>query len=265
MSTQVVAKLGYVGPMVAYPVSATINPQKRSNLAWDWREVTINDGADIPGGATLEKHGFTVLSHKSATTDFNTSYDWHDAYCRELADIAKQITGANEVVVRACGLGSTRLSDGNGTVSFCHNDYTAASVGRHIADIDPGRVEERLKKRFTIFNLWRLVSPPPQSRPLAVCDSTSVQIADLVPSMTHWGPPDEEVYHQNALFRYSPLHRWYYYPDLRTDQILVWAGFDSDPRFPSIVPHAAFDNPACADPDAYRTAVHGRAYVFYDA
>ena len=97
------------------------------------------------------------------------------------------------------------------------------------------------------------------------CLAGRLAIADLMPSMTHWGPPDEEVYHQNALFRYSPLHRWYWYPNLRTNEILIWAGFDSDPRFPSIVPHAAFDNPACGDPNAYRTAVHGRAYVFYDA
>jgi hypothetical protein len=265
MSSQVRAKVGYVAPMVAYPISATINPEKRSNLVWDWREVPICDGDGIPGGASLETHGFTCVAHESAVADFNESYDWMPTYTRELADLIKRMTGAPEVVVRACGLGSTRMSGGNGTVSFCHNDYTAASVGRHIAEIDPARAEERLSKRFAIYNMWRLVSPPPQSKPIAICDSTSVAIADLVPGMTHWGPPDEEVYHQNSLFRYSPKHRWYYYPRLTRDQILIWAGFDSDPRFPSIVPHAAFDNPDCTDPSAYRTAVHGRAYAFFDA
>jgi hypothetical protein len=47
--------------------------------------------------------------------------------------------------------------------------------------------------------------------------------------------------------------------------VLVWAGYDSDPSRPSIVPHVAFDNPNCGDPAAYRTAVHGRAYCFFDA
>lgn len=265
MSAQVVARLGYVAPMVAYPVSATIHPEKRSNLKWDWRAVPIHDAAGIPDGATLERHGFTCAAHVSAVPDFDESHDWVPSYSDELAGFIQAMSGAAEVVVSAVGLGSTRLAGGNGTVGFCHNDYTAASVGRHIADLDAERAEERLAKRFAIYNVWRLVSPPPQSTPLAICDSTSVAIADLVPGLTHWGPPDEEIYHQNALFRYNPSHRWYYYPDLNRDQLLIWAGFDSDPRFPSIVPHAAFDDPECNDPAAYRTAVHGRAYAFFDS
>ena len=266
MSSHVFAKLGYVAPMIAYPISATIWPEKRSNLVWDRREVPIHDGDEIPGGATLEKHGFTCVPHVSSISDFDESYDWVPAYTDELVALIKQMSGASEVVVRALGLGSTRLSGGNGAVEFCHNDYTAASVGRHIAEIDSERAAERLTKRFAIYNMWRLVSPPPQSKPLAICDSTSVAIADLVPGMTHWpaGGPDEETYHQNSLFRYSPSHRWYYYPRLDRDRILIWAGYDSDPRFPSIVPHVAFDNPECTDPTAYRTAVHGRAYAFFD-
>ena len=265
MSKDVVAKLGYVAPTVAYPVSATIDPEKtRSNLKYDWREVTIRDGAAIPGGAQLATHGFTCQPHVSKVRHFDQSEDWFAPYIAEMIALAKAMTGAAQVEVAALGLGSTRLGGGNGTVPFCHNDYTAASVGRHIAELDPAKAEARLAKRFAVYNMWRLVSPPPQSKALAVCDSTSVAIADMMPGLTHWGPPDEEVYHQNSLFRYNPAHRWYWYPELTRDQILIWAGFDSDPRMPSIVPHAAFDNPECDDPAAYRTAVHGRAYCFFD-
>lgn len=267
MNPPVKAKLGYVAPTVAYPVSAVIHAERRSNLKWDWHEVEIHDAAEISGGARLESHGFTCVEHKSAIDDYDEAGSWMEQYAAEMVDLAKQLTGASEAVVAAngLGLGSTRLSGGYGTVSFCHNDYTAASVGRHISELDPDRAEERLSKRFAVFNMWRLVSPPPQSRPLAICDPNTVAISDLMPSMTHWGPPDEEVYHQNSLFRYNPAHRWYHYPDLDRDRIVIWAGFDSDPRFPSIVPHAAFDNPDCTDPHAYRTAVHGRAYAFFDA
>jgi hypothetical protein len=267
MSAPVIAKLGYVGPMAAYPVSATFAPERRSNLVWDRREVAIHDGDEIPGGASLETHGFACVPHETAIGEFGEDYAWAPAYSQELAALIRQMTGASDVVVRALGLGSTKLSGGNGAVEFCHNDYTAASVGRHILELDAERAEDRLSRRFAVFNMWRLVSAPPQSKPLAICDSTSVAISDLVPGMTHWpnADPEEEIYHQNALFRYSPAHRWFYYPRLERDRILVWAGYDSDPRFPSIVPHAAFDNPGCTDPNAYRTAVHGRAYAFFDA
>ena len=267
MHPPVRAKLGYVAPTVAYPVSAVIHAERRNNLRWDMREVEIRDADEIPGGARLESHGFTCVEHASCVTDYDEAGSWLEPYAAEMAELARSLTGAGEVVVSAIGLGfgSTRMSGGNGTVGFCHNDYTAASIGRHIHEIDPDRAGERLSKRFAVYNMWRLVSPPPQSRPLAICDPNTVRIADLMPSMTHWGPPDEEVYHQNSLFRYNPAHRWYHYPELTEGKIIVWAGFDSDPRFPSIVPHCAFDNPDCDDPQAYRTAVHGRAYCFFDA
>jgi hypothetical protein len=267
MSPPVTATLGYVAPMVPHPVSAAFSPERRSNLVFDRREVAIHDAAEIPGGPKLATHGFECVEHVSAIPEFDHQYSWLEAYAAEMIDLAKRLTGGSEAHVspNGLGLGSTRLSGGNGTIEFVHNDYTAASIGRHVHDIDPAKAQERLGKRFAVFNMWRLVSPPPQSRGLAICDPNSVRIADLVPGQTHWGPPDEEIYHQNALFRYSPAHRWYWWPELTRDQVLVWAGFDSDPRRPSIVPHVAFDNPNCADPDAYRTAVHGRAYVFFDA
>ena len=66
------------------------------------------------------------------------------------------------------------------------------------------------------------------------------------------------------MFRYSPRHRWYYYLDLRNDETLVWCGYDSDPDFPSIVPHAAFKDPSVEDPAAERTNVHGAVYAFFE-
>ena len=275
MNAPVLARIGYVAPMIPYPVSAAADPETRSNMLWDWREMPIHDGRSIPGGASLEKHGFAVLPHRTAIADFNRSRDWAAPYAREIEALIKDISGAVEVVIPqmkflhdgveaempAVRLGSTRMTGGAGTVDFCHNDFTAASVGRHIADIDPVRAEERLGKRFAIYNTWRLISEPPQSKPLAICDPTSVTIADLVPGDTYYY---DEIYHQNALFRHNPNHRWYHYPDLGRDEVLIWAGFDSDPRFPSIVPHCAFENPDCTDPDACRVNVDTRAYAFFD-
>ena len=51
---------------------------------------------------------------------------------------------------------------------------------------------------------------------------------------------------------------------LSIGEVLIWAGFDSDPRFPSIVPHCAFENPNCTDPAACRVNVDTRAYAFFD-
>jgi hypothetical protein len=105
MSSPIRAKLGYVAPTVAYPVSATINPEKRSNLNWDWREVAIHDASQIPGDAQLESHGFTCVEHASAVTEFDESGGWLEQYAGEMVELARQLTGASEVVVAANGLG----------------------------------------------------------------------------------------------------------------------------------------------------------------
>jgi len=142
MGAQMSAKIGYVAPMIPYPVSAAADPETRANMIWDWREMPIRSGRSIPGGATLEQHGFAVVPHRSAITNFDERRDWAAAYAREVEALIQQISGATKVIIPqvrylhdgtvtempAVRLGSTRLTGGAGTVDFCHNDFTAASV-----------------------------------------------------------------------------------------------------------------------------------------
>jgi hypothetical protein len=242
-----------------------------SNIKWDWRDVVVRDAREIPGGARLERQGFTTLLHRTAITNWSDDA-WKDQFTREVTDIVRRATGASEVVVtRNSRRGEypfvMRSSRGEGKgppVAFCHNDYTPGSAPCHLAADYPDRAEALFAKRFAIYNVWHLVSPPPQSHPLALCDATSVAAADLVSCEAYGAEAKRAAYAENAMFRYNPAHRWYYYPDLRTDETLIWCGYDSDPSFPSIVPHAAFRDPGCTDSAAERTSVDGAVYAFFD-
>jgi hypothetical protein len=259
MSDPVCGVIGYVAPMTVYPTSS-YDPAKR-NMKYDWREVPIHDAHEIPGGATLERHGFTTLPCEMSEVDLDAGEDWGPGFTREAVSLIQRMTGASDVVPSPPRGASTKYSGPAGTIDFCHNDYTGASIGTFVVELDPAKAEARLARRFAVYNIWRLISPLPQSRPLAICDASSVAAADVVPSQTHY---TGDIYRQNALFRYNPAHRWYYYPNMRKDEILVWAGYDSDPRFPSLVPHVAFDDPTCTDPKAYRSNIDMRLYVFFD-
>lgn len=35
MNAQVLARIGYVAPMIPYPVSAAADPETRANMVWD--------------------------------------------------------------------------------------------------------------------------------------------------------------------------------------------------------------------------------------
>jgi hypothetical protein len=265
--TAVIGRLGYIRPIGEVVFShPSCNPELE-NLDWDWRDVEIGDARRVEGGGcTLERHGFTTMPHPTAVTNWEGTA-WQPQFDQEAVAMVQQATGAAKVVVSHYSFlpRSTRFAAEGGPLGFCHNDYTGGSAARHIARDCPELAPDFLKKRFAIYNLWHLISPPPQSVPLALCDATTVAIADLIPAEARAGTKEKPfVFGENSMFRYSPRHRWYYYPDLRNDETLVWCGYDSDPQFPSIVPHAAFKDPSVNDPKAERTNVHGAVYAFFD-
>jgi hypothetical protein len=239
---------------------------------WDFRDVPIHDARAIPGGATLKKNGFTTLPHHPAIDSWEGD-DWRGPYMEEIADLVKSATGATEVLPTRnsgrsespFGLRSSKYDPHGFPIAFIHNDFTSGSGPRHLAKDYPERAQSSYGKRFAIYNVWHLLSPPPQSYPLAICDPNSLRVSDLVPGEARFGQKDSQgVWGENSMFRYNPAHRWYYYPDLRNDETLIFCGYDSDSSNPSIVPHASFRDPSCQKPGAERTCVHGTVYAFFN-
>ena len=80
-------------------------------------------------------------------------------------------------------------------------------------------------KAFAIICFWRPVDmkEPVRNKPLAVLDKQSVKPADIVPSMLYDLVPKGPV-NQFAL-KYNEAHKWYYYPEMRTDEVLAFTQF----------------------------------------
>ena len=49
-------------------------------------------------------------------------------------------------------------------------------------DLLPDEADDLLKGRVQVINLWRPIKGPLQDSPLAVCDATTIEPGDLVPS-----------------------------------------------------------------------------------
>ena len=119
-------------------------------------------------------------------------------------------------------------------------------------------------RRFAYYNVWRALSPPPQDIPLAVCDARTVSRSDLVDAdsiLDTPGEPDSSAV--VVVVRYSPLHRWSYFPGMNRDEVLVFKSHDSDPGQPHQVPHTAFKDPTCPPGVEHRTSVEMRAVAFW--
>ena len=80
--------------------------------------------------------------------------------------------------------GNAERADGvREPVKYIHNDQTFVSGPRRVRDhLPPGDAEQLLQGRVAIVNLWRPIGDTVQSSPLALCDSRSIALNDLVAS-----------------------------------------------------------------------------------
>ena len=128
-----------------------------------------------------------------------------------------------------------------------HGDYTLTSAPQRLRDLTkpPGRNdtlrsvlgdEESLIPddlahhvledggRFAIINVWRNIDTEPVlSRPLALCDSRSVDPQELVVFEIHY----EDRIGENYFAKHADRHRWFYFPEMSPDEALLIKQWDS--------------------------------------
>ena len=93
--------------------------------------------------------------------------------------------------------------------------------------------------------------------PLAVCDAESIGARDLV-------AVDEGLWQELFMMRFNPAHRWYYFPRMKTDEIILIKGFDSrESGYARYTPHAAFADPAVPPGAPSRESIEALALLLF--
>ena len=210
----------------------------------------------------------------SLETDF-TGEKRNNLYEDEINDLLKQLTGADKVITFGVVVRQTKPSGSNyqPPAGDVHIDWTpnrAHSLAKELLakSDDP----EMKYSGFKCINLWRAISPAPQDYPLAVCDGRSLTttastanqmiLVDKIPDFSKPEEmPDGPVVSEADLFPYSEDQRWYYFSDMKKDEILVFTLYDSEKHEKGRCPHTAFN---AARKDAYpRESVEIRSVVYY--
>ncbi|MCC7461393.1 MAG: hypothetical protein IT480_02905 [Gammaproteobacteria bacterium] len=230
-------------------------------------EVMIRDARPIREHFTLDSHGFVLLDHRSAVTDFFNSAQVDALYADEVVAAIRTHTGADCVapmgwMIRTSGdLGRYARK----TVEYQHQGGVQPPAGEAHVDSSPDRADalarslyERLfpgrppYRRFLYCSFWRTFSPGPQDCPLALCDGRTVDdregttntlhVVDALPSREDMlrPMPDEAGKPAAAIFRYNPDWRWWYFSNMTRDEALLFKFHDSTRRRPWRVPHTAF-------------------------
>jgi hypothetical protein len=240
------------------------------NCPYEQRPCRIADARRSASALSLELNGFQLLDSPSALADFHDDRKVRDIYYPELEALAARLMGGGRAVVfdhlfrqrDAARPTSSFGRDGAGPhvapVGRVHNDYTELSGRRRLELVLPDAPPDA---PFAILNFWRPVHHPVVDTPLAVCDTRSFAPRDWVEGDIVYPQRTGEIY----LARYSAAHRWYYYPAMRPDEVLVFKTYDSRLDRPArMTPHCAFDDPA-APPDAPpRRSIEARCLVLLD-
>lgn len=238
--------------------------------------VTIRN-ARRAGPFTLDEHGFCIARHTTTISDWQDNYDPGSAYAAEVTDVVKRLTDADLVInmggmVRCSGLTSATVQP---PAAEAHVDFTTRSAQR-IAEAlyrreRPGGAGY---DRFISFSLWRVLSPPPQDMPLALCEgrsvrdeegtaNTKVDVDEIPEGDALFAPIEgEEDMAAATIFHHSPDHRWWYFPDMALDEVILIKFNDSDHSRAWRCPHTAFRD--SSRPDAVeRRSMEFRGIAYF--
>jgi hypothetical protein len=269
--TSVDAELNYLAPTTERPRTYTYDPPPnvpQTTAVNVSRKIPIRDARPILGDFKLDQHGFELVEHRSAVHDFYDDDEVKGTYYSEAALLLKKVTGASRVFVfdhiarRHVPGAEDRRGGLRQPVRRVHVDHTARSGPQRVRDLLGEDADDLLRGRVQIINVWRPIKGPLLDAPLAVCDASSVEPEDLVPSDLIYPHRVGETYSVT----YRPSHRWFYFRGMRADEALLLKCYDSktDGRA-RFAPHTAFSDPETPSDAPPRESIELRALVFHQA
>ncbi len=241
------------------------NIRRRKTGSNDLQQMTVSTGRRLADRLSLEEHGFRFVEHKTKVADFFDQAELKLVYYPEVEELIKRESGAARVVIfdhtlRSGEEGEREAKLIREPVLSAHNDYTEWSGPNRVREFLPDEAEELLKHRFAIIQVWRAINQPIESNPLALADARSVTMDDLLVAERRYPHRVGQTYR----LKYNPNHRWFYFPEMRRDEALVFKVYDSEKdgraRF---TPHTSFDDPNSPPNARPRQSIEVRAFAFF--
>lgn len=266
-------------------VSASLNfsqniPRARSNVSdpsqtyrpLETHKVTIRDARPIRDQLDLDREGFRLLHHVSSVSHLREAKQLEGVYHDEIGKLIKEISGADFVLPYRTYC-QVRLSqrapgeNGNDTTrpaGFVHADVTKKTFHDWAKWVQQDeKIQVPPYRRVVMYNTWRAVSKPPQDFPLALTDGFSIKsgkyvVMDNVTSMEADGHTVE-----TRLARYDPEDKWYYFSNMREDELLVFKGYDSKFNDDQTVWHSGFNNTEKHPNATPRESIEARFFAYW--
>ncbi|HUQ77088.1 MAG TPA: CmcJ/NvfI family oxidoreductase [Burkholderiales bacterium] len=240
------------------------NIRRRSSGSEDPHRVEIADGRRA-GDLALDATGFFLVEHQTKVRDFFDAEELKRVYYPEVIALIQRLSGASRVVVFDHTLRSGDEAEREAKlvrepVLSAHNDYTEWSGPNRVREVMGAQADTLLERRFAIIQVWRAINQPIRSNPLAMLDARSVAPEDLLIAERRYPNRVGQTYR----LKYNPQHRWFYFPEMRREEAIVFKVYDSEKdgraRF---TPHTSFDDPTTPPGAPPRQSIEARALAFF--
>ena len=250
-----------VKPVTYNPPQGTGAPRRDGN--YRRFAVKIHDARVLGDALSLDRHGFALVRHDTAVTDFYDDAQITATYHAEMERLIKQATGAQKVVVfdHTIRVADRAVERGlRAPVPTVHNDYTEKSGPQRVRELLGAEAEPLLTRRFAEYNVWRPIRGPVRTYPLGLVDSSSIAPEDFALTDLVYEDRVGEIY--QGVF--NPAHRWYYFPEMQRDEAVLIKCYDSmhDGRARFSL-HAAFEDPTSPADAPPRESIEIRTFAFF--
>lgn len=233
---------------------------------YEKRLLPIKNGRPVRNKLELETHGFKFLDHLTAVKNFQNESELKATYYPEIENLIQIHTGAKKVMmfdhtIRVGEINLRKEKRARAPVNSVHNDYTEASGPRRVRDLlGEEEAEAALKRQFAIIQVWRPIIDVVKRDPLAICDGRSLPKEGFIVVQRKYAHRTGETYH----ITYNPEHQWYYFPEMKKTEVILFKVFDSDlKKTVRYTAHSAFKDPTSSSDAPPRQSIEARALVFF--
>lgn len=235
----------------------------------DPQEMTITDGWHRGSSFSLDREGFAL---REFGYDFQA---WEDdaTIKRELypqvTEFVRSQVRAKRVIIFDHTIRSKvneqqqtkeHTTTQRAPVMLVHCDYTPNSGPLRVRQMLPNEADELLKRRVAFYNFWKPLRQRVEEKPLAMCDVTSSTQDDFITMALRYRERNGEIF----VMRHSPNHRWWYFPKMRPEHVVLLKTYESETdgraRF---LGHSAFDDPNTPPDAPTRESIEIRTMAFF--
>ena len=261
-------KLGFSEPMNSRP-KFHANDISRDVLNVVPRAVHIEDARGFAAPPALDVEGFCLRPHASQVRNFRDPGELERVHAGEIRQLLLEVSGAHHVSVNPRGV--LRFGERSQESGALNNSRPARFVHVDVSDTTALQFYERSRpdngrkvRRSAQYNVWRVLTPPPQDVPLAVCDARSLAAADLISADAIFDKDGAIAFSFEAwLLQHNPRQRWVFFSNMTPGEVLVFKTHDTDSTVAHCVPHGAFDDPSCPADAAPRASLEMRGIAYW--